>query len=77
VTAHDFLIGLPPLGESELYDEICERLSATATTGSGPVIELLLEGLYPRKIKRRAAAARSSMARNTVIGARKKRSCSR
>jgi hypothetical protein len=29
VTAHDFLTGLPPLGESELYDEICERLSAT------------------------------------------------
>ncbi len=29
VTARDFLTGLPVLGESELYDDVCERLGAT------------------------------------------------
>ncbi|MGN6782747.1 MAG: sigma 54-interacting transcriptional regulator, partial [Marmoricola sp.] len=29
VTARDFLAGLPVLGESELYDDICDRLDAT------------------------------------------------
>ena len=47
VTARDFLAGLPVLGESELYDEICDRLGADQRRASGPApIELALEGLY-------------------------------
>lgn len=56
VTARDFLTGLPVLGESELYDEVCDRLYAS-TGGAGNdgeracAIELALEGLYlSRKI---------------------------
>ena len=57
VTARDVLAGLPVLGESELYDEVCDRLGAT-TTASGPgAIELALEGLYlARKIDKDSAA---------------------
>ena len=29
VTARDFLTGLPVLGESDLYDQVCDRLDAT------------------------------------------------
>jgi magnesium chelatase subunit I len=51
VTARDFLIGLPALGESELYDEICDRLGATNDGQRAGAIELALEGLYlARKI---------------------------
>jgi magnesium chelatase subunit I len=51
VTAHDFLAGLPILGESELYDEICARLyspgnGATNDGQRAGAIELALEGLY-------------------------------
>ncbi|MQW75850.1 magnesium chelatase [Nocardioides sp. dk4132] len=46
VTALDFLAGLPVLGESELYDEICERLGATSDGARASAIELALEGLY-------------------------------
>ncbi|HYH35148.1 MAG TPA: sigma 54-interacting transcriptional regulator [Nocardioides sp.] len=46
VTARDFLAGLPVLGESELYDEICERLGATDDGSRAAAIELALEGLY-------------------------------
>ena len=46
VTARDFLTGLPVLGESELYDEICERLGATSDGARAGAIELALEGLY-------------------------------
>jgi magnesium chelatase subunit I len=46
VTARDFLTGLPVLGESELYDEICDRLSATNDGQRAGAIELALEGLY-------------------------------
>lgn len=53
VTARDFLTGLPPLGESELYDEICKRLSATNDGQRAGAIELALEGLYlMRKISK-------------------------
>ena len=51
VTARDFLTGLPVLGESELYDEICDRLAATNDGQRAGAIELALEGLYlARKI---------------------------
>ncbi|WP_121371980.1 magnesium chelatase [Frondihabitans australicus] len=46
VAARDFLAGLPSLGESELYDEICSRLSATNDGERAGAIELALEGLY-------------------------------
>jgi magnesium chelatase subunit I len=51
VTARDFLAGLPPLGESELYDDIVERLGATDDGQRASAIELALEGLFlARKI---------------------------
>jgi len=46
VTARDVLTGLPALGESELYDEICARLGATNDGERAAAIELALEGLY-------------------------------
>jgi magnesium chelatase subunit I len=46
VAARDFLTGLPVLGESELYDDICDRLDATNDGQRAGAIELALEGLY-------------------------------
>jgi magnesium chelatase subunit I len=46
VTARQFLAELPVLGESELYDDICERLDATGDGQRAAAIELALEGLY-------------------------------
>jgi magnesium chelatase subunit I len=41
------------LGESELYDEICDRLDATTDGQRAGAIELGLEGLYlARKISK-------------------------
>ncbi|MFC5491491.1 ATP-binding protein [Nocardioides caricicola] len=51
VTARDFLTGLPVLGESELYDDVCERFGARNDGERACAIELALEGLYlARKI---------------------------
>ncbi|MDO9458371.1 magnesium chelatase [Nocardioides sp.] len=51
VTARDFLTGLPVLGESDLYDQVCDRLGATNDGQRAGAIELALEGLYlARKI---------------------------
>ena len=53
VTARDFLTGLPVLGESELYDEVCDRLGATNDGTRASAIELALEGLYlARKVSK-------------------------
>jgi len=53
VTARDFLTGLPVLGESELYDEICDRLDARNDGQRAGAIELALEGLYlARKVSK-------------------------
>jgi len=46
VTARAFLSGLPVLGESELYDEICDRVGAMSDGQRAGAIELALEGLY-------------------------------
>ena len=46
VTARDFLAGLPALGESELYDDVCERLDASNDGERAGALELALEGLY-------------------------------
>jgi magnesium chelatase subunit I len=56
VAARDFLAGLPALGESELYDEVGERLGATNDGERAGAIELALEGLYlMRKISKETA----------------------
>jgi magnesium chelatase subunit I len=53
VSARDFLTGLPVLGESELYDEVCDRLDARNDGERAGAIELALEGLYlARKISK-------------------------
>jgi magnesium chelatase subunit I len=53
VTARDFLMGLPVLGESDLYDQVCERLHAGNDGERAGAIELALEGLYlARKISK-------------------------
>jgi magnesium chelatase subunit I len=46
VTAIEFLSGLPVLGESELYDEVCDRCDATDDGQRACAIELALEGLF-------------------------------
>ena len=46
VTARELLDGLPVLGESTVYDEVCERLDATNDGERASAIELALEGLY-------------------------------
>jgi len=57
VSARDFLAGLPRLGESDLYDQVCERLGATTDGARAGAIELALEGLYlARKIGKDADA---------------------
>ena len=56
VAARDFLTGLPVLGESELYDEITDRLGATSDGARAGAIELALEGLFlARKIGKESA----------------------
>ena len=51
VAAVDVLAGLPVLGESDLYDRVCERLGATTDGQRAAALELALEGLYlARKI---------------------------
>ncbi|KGN41159.1 magnesium chelatase [Knoellia aerolata] len=46
VSARDFLAGLPVLGESDLYDQVTDRLGATDDGSRAGAIELALEGLY-------------------------------
>ncbi len=46
VSASDFLDGLPTLGESELYDDVAQRLGAINVGQRAGAIELALEGLY-------------------------------
>ncbi len=56
IAARDFLAGLPPLppdqgGESDLYDQVCDRFEALDDGTRAAAIELALEGLYlARKI---------------------------
>lgn len=46
VAAADFLDDLPVLGESDLYDQVWERLGAQGTGARAGAVELALEGLY-------------------------------
>ncbi len=63
VTATDFLASLPELppteaSESDLYDQIADRLGATSTGERAGAIELALEGLYlARKVAKDESAA--------------------
>ncbi|HET7683719.1 MAG TPA: magnesium chelatase [Marmoricola sp.] len=51
VPAREFLEELPVLGESDVYDQVCERLGATSDGERAGAVELALEGLYlARKI---------------------------
>ncbi|MDR7362750.1 magnesium chelatase [Nocardioides marmoribigeumensis] len=51
VTARDFLAGLPVLGESDVYDQVMDRLGARTDGARASALELALEGLYlARKI---------------------------
>jgi magnesium chelatase subunit I len=56
VTAKEFLSGLPSLGDSRLYDSVCDRLGAETDGERASAIELALEGLYlARKIAKDTA----------------------
>jgi len=56
MTAIDFLTGLPRLGESDIYDQVCDRLGAVNDGQRAGAIELALEGLYlARKIGKDSA----------------------
>ncbi|GAB2875755.1 MoxR family ATPase [Nocardioides pacificus] len=46
VSARDFLAGLPVLGESDLYDQVTDRLEASDDGERASAIELALEGLF-------------------------------
>ncbi|MDN5744524.1 MAG: AAA family ATPase [Nocardioidaceae bacterium] len=69
VTARDVLAGLPVLGESDLYDQICERATSPAAEGDAEpmrageraaALELALEGLFlARKIGKDADGAQT------------------
>ena len=48
VTARDFLTGLPVLGESELYDDVCDRLDATQRRPAGRRDRARARGALPR-----------------------------
>jgi magnesium chelatase subunit I len=51
VTAVEFLAELPMLGESELYDDVWDRMDAASDGQRAAALELALEGLYlARKI---------------------------
>ena len=64
VTARDFLTGLPVLGESELYDEVCDRLDAHQRRRAGRRHRARARGPLPRPQDQQGvpAAGRPSMA---------------
>ncbi len=56
VTAADVLAALPVLGESDLYDQVADRLEAITPGERAGALELLLESLYlERKIGKDSA----------------------
>ncbi len=63
VGARDFLHGLPVLGESDLYDQVMDRLDARTDGQRAAAVELALEGLFlARKI------GKDTVAGETVYG---------
>ncbi|MDT0202269.1 magnesium chelatase [Nocardioides sp. AE5] len=58
VTAVELLQGLPVLGESDFYEQIVERFSATNAGERASAIELALEGLFlARKVSKETSDA--------------------
>ncbi|MCE0485263.1 MoxR family ATPase [Ornithinimicrobium sediminis] len=58
VTAYDVLAGLPVLGESDIYDQVMDRLGATNDGERASAVELALEGLYlARKVGKESTGA--------------------
>ncbi|WP_236749790.1 sigma 54-interacting transcriptional regulator [Aeromicrobium erythreum] len=61
VSARDFLAGLPQLGESDVYDQVCDRVGVGVEGGGNDgerasAIELALEGLFlARRISKDSA----------------------
>jgi magnesium chelatase subunit I len=56
MAALDFLAGVPRLGESDVYDVVCDRLGARNDGERAGAIELALEGLYlARKVGKDSA----------------------
>ena len=49
VTAADVLAAMPVLGESDLYDQVADRLEARTAGERAGALELLLESLYLEK----------------------------
>ncbi|KAB7741427.1 magnesium chelatase [Nostocoides sp. F2B08] len=53
VTADELIGELPDLGDSDLYEQVCDRLRATSPGERASALELALEGLYlARKISK-------------------------
>ena len=60
VTAEEFVGELPDLGDSDLYEQVCDRLGATTTGERASALELALEGLYlARKISKESDGGRT------------------
>ena len=60
VTADEFVGELPDLGDSDLYEQVCDRLGATTTGERASALELALEGLYlARKISKESDGGRT------------------
>jgi len=58
VTARDVLAGLPVLGESDVYDQVMDRLEAHNDGQRASAVELALEGLYlARKISKESTGS--------------------
>jgi len=49
VSAREVLLGLPALGESDLYDQVTDRLGARSDGERAGAVELALEGLFLAK----------------------------
>ena len=61
VSARDFLAGLPVLGESDLYDQVTDRLGATDDGSRAGAVELALEGLFlARRIGKESSAGETT-----------------
>ena len=60
VTAEEFVGELPDLGDSDRYEQVCDRLGATTTGERASALELALEGLYlARKISKESDGGRT------------------
>jgi len=58
VSARDVLAGLPALGESDVYDQVMDRLEARNDGQRASAVELALEGLYlARKISKESTGS--------------------